>query len=465
METLLQIDDPAIMQSGIFPSLAPNQSALWRDGENVLFFDGAAEKSTGIQELHNVGGTIVSLTQAFVNNSPRAYFGKADTLYKWDAVGGELLLRTGFTGQRWSMVPWGTWLLACNGVEKPQIWKNVGTPGGMIDWPNVPVAAQASHIVRKLAQRPILFYGQEMAWPRVTDIEYWTTPDPTGNAGNLPFRDLDSDVKAVEPFGEQLALYTQNKMGFISSIGGTSVYGFKVRLEGIGALSLNSVVPVGAFHYGMGQDGIWRTDGSSFAYLDQPAVNRYFDDVLDRSKVLSVVGVHSKDKSMVQWFFDAKDGQRRGLGYNYAAGSWHRLKMPITAAAPQEAFTKSLVALGPNFGLYDTGFDLGPNAMPASLLSAPTHAGARERYKWWDMVEVHWTGSVSGVEVRFGLHKTETFGTDPTDEWLPWQPLTTVNWIQRESVYLSMEIRSLGLGVNWRIGGVAIHGTAAGFVQ
>ena len=463
MQELIKIQEPAAMESGIFPSLAPNQLALWREAENILFVDGGAEKSTGVQELHSVGGTIVALAQAYVEGDQRAYFGKADTLYKWEESTGELILRTGFAGERWSLVPWGTWLLAVNGVDKPQIWKN-GAALSMVDWPNVPVAAQAAKIVRKLANRPILFAGQEMFWPRATDIEYWTVPDPTGNAGSLPFRDLDSDVMAVEPFGEQLALYTENKMGFVSFIGGTSVYGFKVRLEGIGALSINAVIPVGAFHYGMSRDGIWRTDGSSFSYIDQPAVNRYLDGLIDPDEVESVVGVHAKDKSMVQWFFTDLNGTRRGLGFNYKAGSWHALKMPVTAAAPQEAFYKPLVALGPNFGLYDTGTDLGPAVMSSRLLSSPFNADTAERYKWWDMVEVN-VRKVGNVEVRFGLHKHEVFGDDPNDEWTAWMPLEKINWVQREAVYLTMEIRSLSSSTAYRIGGLSVHGEPAGWVQ
>lgn len=469
MKKLVDIKEPEAMESGVFPSLAPNQTVIWRDSENILFTDGAAEKSSGVLELHAAGGTITALAQAFVDGDQRAYFAKTDTVYKWDSPNGELILRTGFAaGGYWSLAVWGEWLLATNNIDKPQIWKN-GAALSMIDWPNYPLAT--AKIIRKLANRPLLFSGQEVHWPRVTDIEYFTLPDPTGNSGNYNFRDLDSDIMAVEPFGEQLAFYTENKMGFVSFIGGTSVYGFKIRLEGIGSVSLAAVIPVGAIHYGMSRDGIWRTDGSSFAYIDPPAVNRYLDYYRKASTLASVVGVHAKDRSSVQWFFDTNENDpltglpiRRGLAFNYKAGSWMPLLMNVTAAAPQEAFSKPLVALGQFFGVYDTGSDLGANPMPSRLLTAPFDGGQADRFKWWDMVEVRWTGSPN-VEVRFGLHREEVFGEHPDDEWLPWGPLERQNWITRESVYLSMEIRSTGLGVAYRIGGLAVHGTMAGWLQ
>lgn len=479
MQKIAEIKEPELLESGIFPSLAPNQTALWRTAENVLFVDGAAEKSPGVELLHTVGAPITAMAQAYAEGEQRAYFAKADTMYKWNMDDGETILRTGFSPSgRWSMIPWGTWLLAVNGVDNNQIYKNGGA-STMADWANMPADAQKATIVRKLANRPILFKGQTFTWPRVTDIEYFTTPDPTGNAGNLFVRDLDSDFIAVEPFGEQLAFYTENKMGLISFIGGTSVYGAKPRLEGIGAISLNAVVPVGAKHYGMARDGVWVTDASSYRYLDQPAVNRYLDGADPQTKVPypwsrdpaltdSVIGVHVKDKEMVQWFYDSREqvgGKpvRRGIGYNYTKGSWHALRMPVTAVAPQEAFPKALVALGQFFGLYDTGWDLGTNPLTALLQSAPFDAGAVGRYKWWDMVEVHWTGDP--IEVRFGVHRREEFGDDPSDEWLPWTVLARENWIQRESVYLSMELRSTALGATFRVGGVAVHGELAGWAQ
>lgn len=478
MKKLAEIKDPALLESGIFPSLAPNQTALWRTAENVLFVDGAAEKSPGVVQLHAVGAPIVALSQAFVEGEQRAYFAKADTVYKWNAVDGETILKTGFTGSRWSMIPWGTWLLAVNGIEDAQIYKNGGALT-MANWAGVPDAAKKATIVRKLALRPILFKGQIAYWPRVTDIEYWTTPDPTGNAGNLQFRDLDSDVVAVEPFGEQLAVYTQNKMGLFSPVGGTFVYGFKMRLEGIGAIALNAVVPVGAKHYGMSRDGIWVSDGSSFQYLDQPAVNRYLDGKdpdtqvpypwsMDPDLTASVAGLHVKDKGMVQWFYDSNEvvaslPVRRGVGYNYAKGTWHALKMPVTAVAAQEAFAKPLVALGQFFGLYDSGVNLGPNPMATFLQSMPFDAGEVGRYKWWDQVEVHWTGAAP--EVRFGLHRHEEFGDDPSDRWTDWTTLARVNWVQQESVYLTMEIRSTTLDTTFRVGGVAVWGEPAGWTE
>lgn len=447
-----------LLESGVFPSLPAKHQKLWLSGSNVRFVDRSAEKAKGIFPLGQVGADIVGMTQAFVEGEKRVYFATGSSVFKF-ANGGTVALLDTFTGSKWSLLPWGAWLLATNDVDPVQVSKNINS---MVPLANVPVSH--ARIIRKLGNRPIIFYGQEMAWPRTTDIEYWTTPDPTGRAGNFFIRDLDSDVVAVEPMGEALAFYTKNKMGLIQFIGGTSVYGTKVRLEGIGAIGLNAVIPVGARHYGMSATGIWVTDGSSFDYIDPPAVNRLIDSTIDHDNGDAVVGVHVQDRTTVEWHFKDGQGNIHGVGYNYGNGSWQLFSLGVTAAIPQEVFDNPIAAAGEEWGEYDKSDDVGAQAMFSSLTSGAFDAGEANRFKWWDMVQLN-IEKTGNVEIRFGLHQEEKFGSHPNDEWLDWQPLSRENWIQRESVYLTMEIRSQEFGTSWRLGGLSVWGEPAGLVQ
>jgi len=448
-----------LLESGIFPSLPAKQPKLWLDAQNALFVDRGVEKARGFEELGTVsGGDINAMTQAYVDGERRVYLGTGGKLLRY-ADGVTVTLNDTYAGAgRWSMIPWGNWLLATQG-SKVQVSKNDNTA---VDLAGVP--KDNVRIIRKLAQRPIIFYGQEAAWPRATDIEAWATPDPEGRAGNFFIRDLDSDVVAVEPLGELLAYYTKNKMGLVTFIGGTSVYGFKNRLEGIGAIGLNAIVPVGQLHYGMGTNGIWRTDGSSYAYLDQPAINRFFDANLDKSRGEEVVGVHIKDRSMVEWHFPNLSGDIIGLGYNYGNGSWQALKKGITAALTQEVFDYPIAARGGKWGLYDKTDNLGAETLPSELQTGGFDAGEGMRFKWWDKVDVYGDFTV-GTDVRFLLHKRPTWGQDPDDRMTDWTTLQQENWIQQESVYLSMQLRTQGLNTNWRIGGLSVWGEIAGLVS
>jgi hypothetical protein len=454
--------DPAaagLIEFGIFPSLPAKQQRLWDNASNVRFGDRGAEKAKGISALASVAGNVSGMAQAFVEGKQRVYLGTATTFYRYQD-GDTITLGDTFTSGRWSIIPWGEWVLAVNGVDPVQVDKDTGT---MVPLAGVPVTT--ARIIRKLAQRPIIFNGQDAYWPRATDIEYWTTPDPTGRAGSMFIRDLDSDVVAVEPLGEFLAYYTKNKMGLISFIGGQDVYGFKNRLEGIGAIGLNAVIPVGQKHWGLSANGIWLTDGSGFQYMDAPALNRFLDDHMDKTRGDDVYGVHIKDRTSVEWHFPGPDNHMHCVGVNYSNNAWYHLHMELTAAISQEVFDFPLAAReGGEWGLYDNTNDIGTATMTSSLTTGGFDAGEANRYKWWDKVQVN-IEKAGAVEVRFGLHSTPTMGETASDEWLDWRPLELDNWIQRESVYLTMHIRSTALNVSWRIGGLSVWGEMAGYVS
>ncbi|WCD44094.1 hypothetical protein Kuura_016 [Caulobacter phage Kuura] len=459
MKKLLELKDGAVVASGVKRDLPPNQTAIWRDGENVLFYDSAIEKAEGLDALAALAEPATGIGQGYAGEQARAFIGTQSRFYRYSPVAGLVQLRDGLAGPRWSIIPWGEWVIATNNNDPVQVSKNTLSMAALT---GVPVAK--AKVIRKLGQRPIIFYGQNAAWPSATNIEDWTVGNPTTNAGNFFIRDLDSDVEAVEPLGEGLAYYTQNKMGLVSFIGGNAVFGFKNRLQGIGAISINAVVVVGQKHYGMGQKGVWVTDGSSHRYIDNPDVNRFIDSQRDPDQIDSITSIHVIDKTMVQWFFDCLDGTRRGVGYNYETGAWHLLKMGITAASEMDAFDYPLAALGTAFGYYDKGPNLGTNPLPASITSAPFDAGDDNRYKWWDLVEVHWRGTGT-PEIRFGLHTGTVFGDDIDDEWTEWAPLERINHLQRESVFLTMQIRSTALDTTWRVGGLVVWGEPAGLVQ
>lgn len=462
MQKLLEVKDGQAIASGMKKSTPAVQPRLWADGSNILFVNNGVEKAKGISNLGSVDHTVVTMSQAFVEEQQRAYLGTHDKLYVY-ADGVTTIVGTGYMGDRWSFVPWGDWLLATNDSDPVQAWKNTGSANALA---GVPVGH--ARLIRKLAERPIIFYGQSAAWPAATDIENWT-PDPTTNAGDFFIRDLDSDVIAVEPLGEQLAFYTKNIMGFVSFIGGTSVYGFKPALEGIGAIGMNAVVAVGARHFGMGVNGFWFTDGSSYTYLDAPDINKDFLARVDVSRGDEVIAFHVQQRTTVEWYFSTLDDTIAGYGFNYTNNTWAPLDIPVTAAISQDVFDKPLAATGMAWGLFDATDDLSGNVMPSSVTTGAFDAGQPANFKWWDMVEVN-VEMTGNVEVRFGLSYTEVFGDTGLgdvpnwsgDEWLPWGTLERRSYIQREAPYLTMQIRTTGTDTFWRIGGLSVFGTIAG---
>jgi hypothetical protein len=460
VKTLLDIQDPKMLMSGVWPSVAKNQAVLWRDSENVVFNDGSAEKLPGYTTLGEADAPVTGLAQAYVEGQKRVYFGTAAKVgHVTDGV--LSTIGTGFTGGKWVLEPWGTWLLATNNDEPPQIWKNTGS---LAEWAPDTMPFARARLVKKLSNFPLVFSGQEVAWPHLLDIEDFTLGDPTKRGGKLFLRDLDSDVIAAAPLSQGLAFYTHNRMGILNFIGGTAVFGQRMLLHGVGAAGRNCIVPVGPKHYGIGLDGLWVCDGNGFIYIDQPAVNRWFTEQVDPLWLDDAFSFHIKDRSLIVWVFRCKDALTRGLTFNYSNNAWGPLRVGWTAGADQEVFAESLVADGAKIGRFDLALDAGGSAIATSLRSSPIHVGAPTRTKQWDCVRVAREGSGT-VEVRFGFSDTEA--AEPI--WTAWSTLLRDNYINATtspnvSVYLTIELRSSGAAVSWRLSGLTVYGEPRGEV-
>lgn len=453
MQQLIRIIEPPVIASGSFPSILPNQLAMWRDSLNVLFYDGRASKISGLDVMGTAVEPVTQMAQALVDGQKRIYLATEDKLIAvTDGVPNQLA--AGYAGGRWSLVPWGTWLVATNDVDKVQVWKNTGAA---VDLANVPV--NRARIVRKVSNFLIIFYGQEVAWPDLANIENWTIA-PETRAGNMFLRDLDSDIEAVEPFADGLAYYTQNMVGYMSFVGGTSVFGFKTMLSGIGAIGRNAVVNTGKMHYGLGRNGIWMTDLSGSDYIDQPAVNAYIDNDIDWLYARDVRSFHYADLSTVAWFWRAVGGNTHGIAYNYKTKAWAPLALDVTASLTQEVYDRPLLAFGTTYGQLGAEPDIDGDPIPTSLRTVPLDAGDPTAYKRWGLVRTFRTGE-GAMQIRVGYSDEE----DAEPDWSAWATLERNTWIDRESVYITIEYRSTVADVDWAIGGFEVHGEPTGALQ
>ena len=68
----------------------------------------------------------------------------------------------------------------------------------------------------------------------------------------------------MSKLGEALGIYTKNELQTDASIlGGVFQFGAKPQMEGLGALSINSVVSIGPKNFGLYYDDVFVTDGFS----------------------------------------------------------------------------------------------------------------------------------------------------------------------------------------------------------
>jgi len=451
---IVDLNDGQMLERGIFPSLAENQVELWRECSNVEFQSRRAKKATGFS-LDNNSGTIYAIAQAFVTGNQRAYFATASDLWYYQA-GLSVNIGTGFDiSGFWSLETWGNFLLATNEVDPPKVWKNTGLAENLAGFTGVRLDRRY-RLFKKFKNHMLGFFGQQVDWSSESNIELWV-PDTNNSAGGLFLRDLDSDIIAACPLGPDFAIYAGDSMSIMRYTGSPFYFGVEPAIDGIGAVSDSAIVAVGNRNYGLSLKGFFSTDGVGFDYIDNPQINSWFKARFYAPQARRTVGVHDEENETVKWFFLGEAGMIYGVGFNYKKNSWTILDQAITAAAPKQVFATALIGTRAGFG-FMTGFNLDTAPMSTSLLTYPLDGGDREMFKLWDLYRTDFEGG--GLEVRFGFQDE----LKSAIEWTDWEPLTYENWINRESVFLNIELRSTELDSTWALTGFSVHGEKTAYL-
>jgi hypothetical protein len=456
MRELIVVKDSRLVQSGLKKDVALGQEGIWRDGENMLFIDGAMEKSPGWAVKNPVGKIVRAIAQSF-GAGPlvrRIYYATNDNYIYVDINGTITTLGAAFIGDgNWSLTPWGTWLLATNGEEQPKIAKTM-TNGSMATITNLASLSFLPAFFRKMNNHVLAFKNQEVKFSSRDNPELWV-PSGTNTAGNLLPREFDSDIRAAEPLGQAMAVYSADTMMVLQYVGGDIIFGFAgTTINGIGAVSEKSVIPRGNRNYGLSRKGIFVTDGVGFSYIDAPDLNRYIQDTVNWEYAKQIVGMNWESKNLLCWWFrPVGGGSRQGVGYNPDTGEWMKLRMEVWAASEQQEFDYPIVGTNDHYGFLGSGLNLGTLAMPASVQTFHGDAGTRDRFKDWDMlrVEREYTGS---IEYRLGFNNN----LEDAIEWTAWSTLQNENWIHRSSIYMYLGFRSNGLNQKIRLGSFEILG-------
>lgn len=451
MRKIIDLQDPALLMQGLFPSVPANQLGLWRTGKNVEFRDNGVCKGLGRTQLDTRASTIYALSQTYAEGLRRAYVAEASRISKYE-YGTVTQIGSGFGGLGyWSLEPWGNWLIATNSYDPPKVYKNTGTMTNLAG-----VRRGTFRLVKKHRNHVLGYWGQSVDWSDESNPEVWA-PDEDNKAGDMFIRDLDSDIVAAQPLGAHFGIYSWDSLVIQQYVGAPFYFGFPSAIGGIGALSDSAIVPVGNRHFGLGIKGVFTTDGIGFQYVDTPAIKQWVKDNIDLNERRRVVGFHDEANETVKWFFICKDAAIRGIGFCYTRNTWTMFEDGVTAAADHSVFDAPLVAAGTSWGL-SSGSNLGASAMSCELQTFPLDATERERFKLWDMMRVDFEGS--GLEFRLGFSDEY----DAAPEWNAWATLERDNWIHRESVYLHIAFRSTGAGTNWKITGISVHGEGGGWI-
>jgi len=204
-------------------------------------------------------------------------------------------------------------------------------------------------------------------------------------------------------------------------------------LDGFGAAGKDAIVQVSNEHFGFSPTpGIFRNNGVSATFIHSPAVAKWLKAEYDPTTGHLVRGVHYQAKELIIWSFKSKAGPRKQIGYHYKTGAWTLGAQQVIAfdESTVEGEGQPLVAIGNGWGYFDVDGNLG-----ARLTTSALDAGDVDRWKKWDFLRVRYAAE-GDVEVRFGFAENP----DDTPEWTDPVPLSVDNWIDREAVYLFVDL-------------------------
>jgi hypothetical protein len=392
------------------------------------------------------------MAQAFAAGGTRLYYEDKGAVFMWTGSGIPTLIDTLDTEGTYSFEPFGTWLIATDNVDEVKVWKNDGA--GFIDIGEGEFSR--GKIIKKFGPR-LLVYNTDILpagvhYSKPSDVETWI-PSTTDGSGNLAFRDLDSDIVAVEEIAGSHAVYTESKMLVLQYLGEGLRFGIPTHaLQGIGAAGKDSVVSLGNRNIGLFRGGVFITDGTSFEFKDNPAINEWIQEEIDWSRQAEIVGFYDERVATVIWSVPLHGGAKIGLSLNMS-GEFSFVDASFTSAIQRNVFDTGFVA--ENGGIFKTsvnGTTLGTMTATTQLIDA----GTQRQYKAWDFAVFE--GELSG-QVRFGF--TDTPHNDAI-EWNAWQDLEfRVPFTPRESIYMAVDFTS---EENVKLTGMTIYGAMAGLV-
>lgn len=402
MQKLLFIT-PDMVQSGVWKT---NKAAglLWQEGNNIVFRNNGVEKVKGATQLGLAQDQVRDMAQAYISatGAKRIYVGTDTKVRRFDLLAGVWtpndILTWPTAGQYADLETWGTWLIATNGIDPVKVWKNVD--------PAVNLAGTPFTRAKVVKRKEVFLFAfntnngdTRVEWSDASNPENWTIGGAS-RAGNFDIRDLESEIVAVEDLGPRHAVYSRNSLVLGSFVGGTNAWGWKRAVTGIGAVSNRSVVSLDPFNYGLMPDGIFKTDGVSFTFVDDPAMTKYIKDTADFSKASLFWGFSDAATKTVSFYFLNGDNQWRSLHLYPEKGYFTKGDLQLTAGDEKSVFDFPLVASEDQLvGSWQTADSHFAFPLSYSLKTKPLDFGELSVNKLLNLIEVNGVWS-AGAKIK-----------------------------------------------------------------
>ena len=503
---------PVLISSGLGPGIGRLTTPLWEQADNIYFDTFAARSNKGQQALTWTAltfdqhpGTFDAATNTFdtaatgfagimqvpeipnglfqqrlLNGNRAVFCGTHNGL--WMSPGDQNFIDVSKAGRytamidgvgsrlatRWSAMQHGDWCIFTNGREPVQIYKppgptfiDLGGTAGLFNWCQLVAKLGPHYLYINTDNDP-----REVRWSADGNPEA-LDPYVYVNAGRLLLSELATAVIAAVPLGRGLAAYSRSNMQMLNYIGSWGAIGASTTaLVGVGAVSKQSIVPVGSLNYGLQKSGIFKTDGVSVQLVSDPALGTWMERNVNWDQGSKIAGRYNPGTHKITWSFPmvGSTENNRTIVYDTEAStfSFETVDFVFQVGLIPDVFIDPLVARYNGVISYaDKGNSFNGGSVNRILRTKPHDFGKRDKWKVLDMVQVEMTiNSGPGPLLRIGQHFAPE---DPTSavEWrgpFVLQKDLAQYYVEAEGMMLEFELTSNGVNDDWELNGLKFFG-------
>lgn len=334
-EPLIMVDSPELVASGLWPDRHSFQTPLWEVAQNVQFAGGkvkrrvpnalafapAADPIRGIGQMQASDG----VRWVWTASGPAIYrwYGPAPTLM---SVLPEFTLNATSIAEPtfFDFTSWGDWLVVNSADNGAYVYKPGPPTPSFLPLDNAP--QDAVQMLKKRNQLLAIGTGNNRRTVEFSDadnIEEWISTDEN-LAGSLPLEELSTPVRAACHFGPAVAVFGENQMFQVSWIGAPYYYGQQKLLDGIGATGKMAVCSDARLVYGVSRNGVWKTDGLQYTYIDEVVLRDYLQDNVNWGQAGKIACRKNDITGCIEFSFPMGESlvNNEGWAYDPRYGGW-----------------------------------------------------------------------------------------------------------------------------------------------
>lgn len=328
-ERLVRIEELA---TGITPDLPDQKPILWEDSRGVLFRDRTIQPMPSQIPLMSAGVPV----NAVSSTGDLVFLGTKTSVLVYSLLEATVVDATNPTDRSsddWSFCPFGTWMLASHN-GKLWIWKpRDDDEGSGSYWPystfqEVTAFTERGYQVKfllKLKNFVMAVCKDSILWCDDDNPESWE-PEQGNMAGDLFIRDIQGELLGGVSLDNFALLCTSKEVVRIDYISRPYIFAYKKLLEGVGIYNSKCITITNKSIFGFGPNGIWTSDGSGFAFIDDERVGATIDEELDTTQTGSCLVGAWGILQHVFFFVPTAEHGTLCFGFNMANSTWAPLE-------------------------------------------------------------------------------------------------------------------------------------------